>query len=382
MRNFVIKFCVTVFKAVLNFVYCILKIFTTKENKILFCSRQSNDIPLDFKLIQNELKNRNGDIECVTICRNIGKGIGDYIRFFGAMLKSMYHLSTSEVCILDSYWPAVSLLKHKDSLTVIQIWHAIGKIKKSGHASVGAVSGRSMNSAKLLNMHENYDYIIAGAEVWNDYYCESFGTGPEKLLNYGLPRIDYLIDTENDNRRRFFAENPELKDKKIILYAPTFRRNMEAKWDRIIDKIDYSKYALIIKNHPSQRIYGDKPEGQVYYFDDWKTMDLIAVSDYVITDYSAIALEAAVLNRKTYYWTYDYEEYLKNNGLNINLYEAAKGHVYADIEQLLKAVDNNIYDEQILAEYRKKYLPDDLGTSAKKICDLIIKSTKEGKNQV
>lgn len=379
MKKQIIRIAVGLFKASFKLIYCILKLFAVSEKKVLFCSRQSNDMPLDFKLIQQELEHRDDNIQCVSICRNIGSGVGDYIRFLSAMLRSMYHLATSEVCVLDSYWPPVSLLKHKESLTVIQIWHAIGKIKRSGHASVGTVSGRSSSSARLLNMHENYDYIIAGAKVWNDYYCESFGVEKGCLLNYGLPRIDYLINTEKVNRERFFKDNPELADKKVILYAPTFRRNMEAKWDQIIDKVDYDKYALIIKNHPSQRIYGHKPEGHVYYFDEWKTMDLIAVCDYVITDYSAIALEAAVLNKKTYYWTYDYEEYIANNGLNIDLYRAAKGHVYTDIIELLAALDKGEYDDKVLAAYREQYLPEDMGTSTKKICDLIIKSMTKGK---
>ena len=378
MMNHIKRICIGVFKVILRIIYCIFKAFTSPRNKVLFCSRQSNELPLDFKLIQEELEKKNTDMQYVCICRNIGSGIGDYMRFFAEMLRSMYHLATARVCVIDSYWPPVSLLKHKDSLTVIQIWHAIGKIKKSGHASVGAVSGRSTSSARLLNMHENYDHIIAGAKVWNDYYCESFGVTEELLLNYGLPRIDYLINTAETNRERFFDENPQLKDKEIILYAPTFRRNMEAKWDQIIDKVDYSKYALIIKNHPSQRIYGDKPQGDVHYFDDWKTMDLISVCDYIITDYSAIALEAAVLNKKTYYWAYDYEEYLANNGLNINLHEAAPGHVYADIRDLLTAIDEGKYDQAVLDAYRSKYLPEDLGMSTKKICDLIIKSIREG----
>lgn len=379
MRNLIVNVCVIVFKTILKAIYTLFKLCPVNNNKILFCSRQSNNIPLDFILIQEEIRKRNSEVEQVVICRNIGKGVSDYIRFFFEMIRSMYHLATSRVCIIDSYWPPVSILNHKKSLAVIQLWHAIGKVKKSGHASTGAVSGRSVNLAKLLNMHENYDYIIAGAEFWNQFYCESFDVSEEILLNYGLPRIDYLINTAEANRERFFNENPELNDKEIILYAPTFRRNMDAKWDQIIDKVDYSKYALIIKNHPSQRIYGEKPIGNVFYFDDWKTMDLIAVCDYVITDYSAIALEAAILNKKTYYWTYDYEEYLANNGLNINLKDAASGHVFKDINELMKNIENNGYDIEVLKAYREKYLPKDLGESTRKITDLVVKLMIEGK---
>lgn len=380
MSTLIMKVCITVFKIVLTLIYSFLKLFPVNKNKVLFCSRQSNNIPLDFEMINEELKQRDEDIICVMICRNIGNGLRDYMIYMTALFRSMYHLATCKVCVIDSYWPAVSLLTHKKSLTVIQIWHAIGKIKKSGKASVGALSGRSSNLANMLNMHENYDYIIAGAEIWNDYYCESFGVTKDVLLNYGLPRIDYLINTEENNRKKFFEENPELQDKQIILYAPTFRRNMESKWSHIIDKVDYSRYALIIKNHPSQRIYGEKPHGEVYYFDDWKTMDLIAVCDYIITDYSAIALEAAVLKKRTYYWVYDYKEYVKNNGLNINLYEAAPGHVYEDLGRLIQAIEKEEYDDAVLDKYREKYLPRDLGTSTRKITDLIMRSITEGKN--
>lgn len=377
MKTKIVQLLIVVLKAILKCIYSILKLLPVKENKILFCSRQSNDVPLDFRLLQEELKKRNKDIEYIMICRNIGRGLKDYVKFFNLLLKSMYHLATCKVCVLDSYWPPVSLLHHKESLTVIQIWHAIGKIKKSGHASVGAKSGRSRAYARMLNMHENYDYIIAGAAEWNEYYCGSFNVSEEKLLNYGLPRIDYLINTEDDNRKRFFDENPQFEGKKIILYAPTFRRNLESKWDKIIDGVDYGKYVLIIKNHPSQRIYGQKPTENVYYFDDWKTIDLIAVCDYIITDYSAIALEAAVLNKKTYYWVYDYEEYLEHNGLNIDLYAVAPGHVFKNLNELMESIDSDNYDMEILKKYRERYLPEHLGTSTDRICDLIVASLKK-----
>ena len=45
---------------------------------------------------------------------------------------------------------------------MIQMWHAIGKIKKSGYQTLDKDSGRSRAVAELLCMHRNYDYIIAG----------------------------------------------------------------------------------------------------------------------------------------------------------------------------------------------------------------------------
>ena len=279
MKSGLIKTGIVIFKGILHIIYAFLKLSPVDDHLVLFCSRQSTQLPLDFRLLQEEIDRRNEllakegkpehQLRYVSVTRYMGSGVKNYLVFLGKMLQSMRYLAKARVCILDSYWPPVSLLHHKKQLKVIQIWHAIGKIKKSGKASVGEKSGRSQQTAELLDMHRNYDYIIAGAKIWNPFYCESFGCTEDKLLNYGLPRIDYLLQTADANREKFFRENPELKEKKIILYAPTFRRNMESRWTEIIDAVDYEKYTLIIKNHPIQRIYGQRPEGDVYYFDEW-----------------------------------------------------------------------------------------------------------------
>ena len=373
-------------KGLLKAAYAPLKLFPVKPGKVLFCSRQSNTMPLDYELIINQLNMRSHEpdytgapVECVAVLHRIGDGMGEYLRFAGNTLKSMYHLATSQVCVLDSYWPAVSILHHKKSLKVVQIWHALGKLKKTGKVAVGEVSGRDKDTAELLNMHANNDYIIAGAKVWNPFYCDSFGCTEDMIYNYGLPRIDYLIDTEAENRRKFFEAHPDFAGKPIILYVPTFRRNMKARWPEIVDAVDYSKYNLIVKNHPTQRIDVERPEGNVRYFDDIPSTELLAVADYVITDYSSIALEAAVLRKKTLFWVYDYEEYLENNGLNINLYEAAPGHVFKDINELMKFIDEGRYDMDVLDRYREAWLPRDLGHSAEKIAGLILNILKTGK---
>lgn len=376
MKTGLIQMAIYATKFILDIIYAIMKIFPINNRKVLFCSRQSDDTPVDFLMIQKELKRK--DINCVNICCHIEPNITDYMKFTTATLKSMYHLATGVVCILDSYWPAVSLLKHKRSLTVIQIWHALGKIKQSGYQTLGKRSGRNERYANLLAMHRNYDYVVAGSRIWNKYYCESFNIPEDRILNYGLPRIDYLLRSEGENRKRFFDKYPEMKGKRIILYAPTFRRNMKSHWERIIDEVKESdEDILIIKKHPGERVFEKKQAPNVYYMDEWKTLDLISVCDYFITDYSAAALEAAVLSKRTYYWTYDYEAYMRNNGLNLKLKEELGKYVFDDISELMKELRRNCYDEEFLINYRKKYLPDDLGHSTDKLIGLIMRIIDE-----
>ena len=222
----------------------------------------------------------------------------------------------------------------------------------------------------LNTIHENYDYIVAGGKAWNPYYCQSFHTTEEKLVNIGLPRIDHLLETEDENRQAVFSDYPQMKEKQVILYAPTFRRNIELKWEELLEKIDFNQYILVIKGHPNQRI---EAEGDgILLCPEFKAVDLLAVCDYLITDYSAIAVEAAILNKKTYYYLYDYEEYTEKNGINVNPFESMPGCAFRSAGELMESLASGNYPKESLEAYRQKYLPEDLGHSTEKLRDLVL----------
>ena len=114
-------FC-QLFKFNLRVVYFILKLFPIKKNKIVFISRQSNNPSFDFLMLKNELLKINSSFEIVIITKKIEKGFKNYISYYFNLYKQMYHLSTSKVCIVDSYCIPVSILKHKKELKIIQIY--------------------------------------------------------------------------------------------------------------------------------------------------------------------------------------------------------------------------------------------------------------------
>lgn len=367
----VVQLCILMFNWMLSGIYFFLKFFPAKK-KILFCSRQSNHEPLDFRLLRETIKKVEPEIEFVTICSHIEHSIKGYMSFFICLIRSMYHLATSKVCVLDSYWPAACMLKHKETLQVVQIWHSLGKTKKSGYQTLGRKSGRKQEFADFLKMHKQYDWLIGGSPIWNPYYCEAFHLPEERILNWGLPRIDYLLDTEAANRARFFREYPQLSEKKIVLYVPTFRKHMKSHEKEILQVARDEQIVLIIKNHPGQAIKKRVENEGVYYLDDWETMDLLAVCDYVITDYSSISLEAAVLRKKTFYWTYDYDEYMENSGINLNLKDELSENVFEDIMELMACIKEDRYNAEQQSRYIEKYLPKELGGSTKKIADWLI----------
>ena len=113
----------------MNFIYKFFKLLKTR-NKITFISRQSNKIGIDFKLLIEEIKRQSPDTKTVVLNKELNKSIISKILYFFHMFVQMYHISTSKVIILDGYCIMISILKHKKDLKVIQIWHALGSLKK------------------------------------------------------------------------------------------------------------------------------------------------------------------------------------------------------------------------------------------------------------
>lgn len=357
---------------VLAMLYGVLKNLPTNNKKILCISRQENQMSLDYQLLINEIQNKDEQVKIVFISSRDDGGLKYKFKFLLNILRSMYHLATAKICILDAYWPAVSILSHKSDLKIIQMWHSIGKVKKSGYQTVGAKTGRNPKIAKMLKMHRNYDYVIAGSEVFNEYYCKGFDISREKILNLGLPRIDHLINDEETVRDRIYEKYPMFRssEKKVILYVPTFRKNDSYKKSELVAKTNYDDYIFIMKAHANQKLKIDS-EG-VWDCPEFKAIELLTIADYVITDYSAIALEAAIIDKKTLYYIYDYEEYIADNGLNIDPLKVVPEYSFKKLDEVFEVIDSETYDDMVLKRYKETFLPENLGESTKKISDTIL----------
>jgi len=366
------KILIKILKFVLKTIYFFFKLLPTNNRKVIFISRQSDKITLDFQMIRDKLLEEDNQIKMVFMCNRIKNNLFDYLKYIFVILRQMYHLATSKVCVIDSYCIPVCILKHKKTLTVLQIWHSIGKIKKSGYQTLDNKSGRSKEIAELMCMHKNYTNIIAGGTAFNKFYVDGFNCNEDIILNYGLPRIDYLINKEPELKNRIYEMYPILKKKKVIYYTPTFRTYDVNGIDALIK--EYKKYKneliLIVREHPNQKIdIDDKDVMRCYEF---SSTDLLSIADYVITDYSSICLEAAILNKKVLFYLYDYDRYMKDNGINLDASKVLPSCSSKNIKDLFNIIINDKYDDISYQKFRKKYLPTELGNSTTKIKDYII----------
>lgn len=351
------KYALYIFKYHLKFIYLLLKILKTKNNRIVYMSRRTNKCTLEFKIIQESLKDYN--LENKILCKKMKKGITGAIEYYFEILRQMYYLATSKVCITDSYCIPISILKHKKCLKIIQSWHAMGAIKKFGYQNLNKEYGRNSEVSQIMDMHKNYDYVVSGSEEMNQYFSEAFNVDISKVHAIGSPTVDYLTKNKDEIRKRIYEKYPELMDKPVILYVPTFRNKEKIDISKLMSCIDTNKYNFVVKLHPNSKIaYNDN---SFYRCKGFYALELLTIADYIITDYSSIMIEASLMNKPLYLYVYDFESYAAKNGLNLDIYKELPNCVFKNEQDLIKNLESNNYDMNTLNNFKNKYVANEHG---------------------
>lgn len=251
----------------------------------------------------------------------------------------MYHGIASKVIIVDSFSVVMSNVLYFKKQPVIQIWHSLGAIKTFGYQTIGKKEGRDELVAKHMNMHANYSCVITSGNASIKAYQEAFAF--DNIICAKTPLIDYANDLKA-------VKN----DKPTVLYIPTFRRTKDDGFKDIVEAFDFDKYDLMYQPHKSQEnSFDNMMYSNVKIYHNQTSMDLINMADIVITDYSAVVFEAALLSKPIYYYLYDYNEYSTHNGLNFKIDELP-GKVYYDVNSLIENLSTNkINYDQFIANY-------------------------------
>lgn len=362
---------------ILQLIYQCMKLFPVK-NKVTMISRQGNEPSIDFQLVCSEIKDRNKNIEVVFLCKTLDggakAGTAKKIAYIIHMFAQMYHMATSKVIILDTYCIVASLLHHRKSLKIVQMWHSMGTMKLFGYTAVGSEEGSSRNMAEYMHMHANYDYFIAASDRYKDHLAGGFGCDSSKAFICPLPRYD-LLKSENykeKKRKEIFSRYPDLEKKKIILYCPTFRKDenqMENALDGLIKNLPEG-YEFIVKLHPLSQI--DVDSKHVWTLSDYSTFDILFIADFVISDYSCVIYEAGILKLPLCFYVFDYDHYTKKRGLAISFEDEVKGVVSKDPFSIMKAIKNDEFDMNQISAFIGKYVTPTENATAK-LTDFIVK---------
>ncbi|MED1809724.1 CDP-glycerol glycerophosphotransferase family protein [Bacillus subtilis] len=243
------------------------------------------------------------------------------------LIVAIYYLLSSKTVITDNYFVATTVLTYKKNIECIQVWHANGAFKRFGLQDITIKNRTKSDIERFKKVYKSFDKIVVGSEKMADIFSESFGLKHDCFLRFGVPLTDQYFRQLKDNS----IYKTKFKNKKIILYAPTFRDNnfgsISLPFSEKELKIDLKgNYVLLVKLHPVMRELAELPKS------DWivdvsheNLSELIKASDLLISDYSSVPFEFALLDKPILFYTYDIENYDKTRGLNKNYSEIIPG---------------------------------------------------------
>lgn len=286
--------------------------------------------------------------------------------------------SSKFVFLNDNFFP-LAFMNFNPETIVVQLWHAPGAFKKFGGSS--DLESREM----LKKCSDNTDYLVVSSKNIVDYYSEAFQISKSKIKPLGLPRADYYFENhDTDEFKSAFFERYGLDgDKKIILYAPTFRD--EEKYNDVFAYLDLERfneelsdeYVLALRLHPKIRnFYSKDITSKGHYIDcsDYPSeQELLLISDILITDYSSIMIEFAMLDKPVIFFTYDYDSYLtRERGFYFDFKSTVPGPIVYDSQSLIDAIKNDDFDRSRISEFVKTQFDEIDGHSSMRVVDFLL----------
>lgn len=308
-----------------------------------------------------------------------------------AYVQSIYHLATATTILVDTYYGFLAASNFRQDVTCIQLWHAGGAIKQFGLLDPSNKFRSKKAIKRFKQVYSKFDYTVVGSEMMAKTFKESFGLTDNRILRTGIPRSDVLFDYSMKEHvyNEMVEKHPSIKDKKIILYAPTFRSNQLSNYQSQlnIDKLYRElsdEYVLFIKPHPAITYkISEQYEGFVYDVSDfYDTNQLLLIVDLLITDYSSIPFEFALLQKPMVFFAYDMEEYRIKSGLISDYEHQVPGPVVFSTEAIILAIKNNKFDYKRIQEFANTWNEYSKGNSSIHLAKYITRTEETRKEKV
>ena len=329
----------------------------------------------DYKFLE---KNRNTKV--------ISKNSKAYIKY----------LQTSKYWFFN--YKIADFIKPKKEQVFTQCWHGT-PLKRLGYDLVHY--DNQLNTPKEMKKRykmetEKFSYFISPSKYASGVFRSGWNMkelGKENIIiEKGYPRNDFLFKyTEKDVseiKQRILGE--DIKNKKIILYAPTYRANQHESGVGYVykEEVDFSKmreklgdeFIILFRPHYFIANVFDFEKYKGFVYDVSKVDDineLYVISDILITDYSSVFFDYANLKRPIIFYMYDLEYYRdKSNCFYFDVEKELPGKIIRTdddlITEIIRVSKEFTYDERY-KKFNEKFNYLDDGEASKRVVEEIIK---------
>ena len=314
----------------------------------------------------------------------IKSGSKDYLKY----------LSTAKYWIVNSIIPQY-VIKKKNQIYV-QCWH--GTPLKRLRYDI-EVDGAIMNTIKEIRKRNDedakrFDYFISSSAFSSEKFTSAFNLvklgKKDIIIEEGYPRNDSLFNRSKKDIDKIKEKLNLPKDKKIILYPPTFRDNQYTSgmgytyetvldFDRLKEKLS-KDYIILFRPHyfVANNFDFDKYKGFIYNVNDYDEInDLYLISDIIMTDYSSVFFDYANLKKPMIFYMYDLDLYkgkLRDFYISLDELPGPITKTQDELERAIKNIDKefNKYKDKY-DRFNKKYNYLDDGDASYRVIKKIFK---------
>ncbi len=246
----------------------------------------------------------------------------DNLRFVFAGIP---RIMTAKVIFCDNYYAFIGGLVKGPSTKIVQLWHANGAIKKFGWQDPTTEERSASDKRRFQAVYDKFDDYIVSSESMGRVFSNSYATDMDRMKMLGYPRSDQFFDKDwvTSTRKRIFRSAPELANKRVILYAPTYRDDKAFSLPKGTAKALSSdpNAIVIIKLHPVLRDREGEVRKvrskQIRFLHEFSTNELLTVCDTLVTDYSSVAFDFSLLDnaKSVIFYMFDLKKYKLDPGI-------------------------------------------------------------------
>ncbi len=302
------------------------------------------------------------------------------------------YLSSSKYWIVNSLVDVA--IKKKKNQIYLQCWHGTPLKKLRYDIEVKGSVLNTINEIRKKNDLDavKFDYFISPSKFCTEKFTSAFNLkklGKENIIiEKGYPRNDYLFNYKKEDVEKIKKTLKLPKNKKIILYAPTFRDNQHTSglgytynlgidFDKLKKELK-KDYIILFRTHYfiSNSFDFSKYKDFIYDVSDYDDInELYIISDILLTDYSSVFFDFANLKRPMLFYMYDLDDY-KNNlrdfYFDLDILPGPIVKTENDLINEIKNIDdyNKIYSDKY-KKFNQKFNYLDDGNAAKRVVDVI-----------
>lgn len=304
-------------------------------------------------------------------------------------LKWLIAMNTSHIWVSNSRLPL--WIPKPRSTKYLQTWHGtpLKRLALDMDEVLMADTDTERYKKNFTKESSKWDYLISPNPYSTEIFKRAFNFNKD-MLETGYPRNDYLVNFNNpDYIHKLKVELGIKRGKKVILYAPTWRDNEyhergRYKFDIQLDLEHMQKelgndYIILLRMHYliAENIDVEKYNGFVLDFSSYEDIrDLYLVSDMLITDYSSVFFDYAILNRPMMFFTYDIDSYRDVvRGFYFDFEQKAPGPLLYNTDEVINAIQNiESQDYSVVRkEFREKFCALEDGKASERVINSILR---------